>query len=314
MNQSMDNFLPYNLNNIEDSILLPCVKEINESPETKSKGLEFLRNELKKLQDIEPCLEESFLLRFLRVSKYNASNAFQRMLKYYKHQEVLLDSLKRISLHLEEVRSLNYTFMSPYRLKNHSVLGFLLAGNIDYSEMTFAQRFYLDILSLTAILDNPVNQITGFTIIMDYKGFDIRSFLAHTPSWTKFFVDTFLKSYPIRMKAAHIVNAPSIFLTVYRICYPFIPKKLQKRIFIHPNGSWKSLHSSVPPEVLPEEYGGKLKFDSCINILENIEALDAQFRIRFSFGYIKTKASRQSFRPLVSKNEISEHRDSHQKW
>ncbi|KAF8778027.1 hypothetical protein HNY73_014800 [Argiope bruennichi] len=70
---------------------------------------------------------------------------------------------------------------------------------------------------------------------------------------------------------------------------------------MHSNDGWESLHSSIPPEVLPEEYGGKLKFDSFINVLENIEELDEHFRKYLRFGYIKTKASRQCFRPICQK-------------
>ncbi|GBM73484.1 hypothetical protein AVEN_6806-1 [Araneus ventricosus] len=73
-------------------------------------------------------------------------------------------------------------------------------------------------------------------------------------------------------------------------------------VFVHPNDQWKSLHSVIPPEVLPEEYGGKLKFDSCINLLEDIEELEDHFQEIFKFGYIKTKASRESFRPICRKN------------
>ncbi|GBM87764.1 hypothetical protein AVEN_171190-1 [Araneus ventricosus] len=103
---------------------------------------------------------------------------------------------------------------------------------------------------------------------------------------------------PSRIKAIHVVNAPSPFSAVFKILFPFLPKKIQDRVFLHPNDNWKSLHSAIPPEVLPEEYGGKLTFDSCINVLENIEEVDDQFRNMFKYGYIKTKADRQSFRPI----------------
>ncbi|GBN33336.1 hypothetical protein AVEN_182747-1 [Araneus ventricosus] len=73
-------------------------------------------------------------------------------------------------------------------------------------------------------------------------------------------------------------------------------------VFVHPNDQWKSLHSVIPPEVLPEEYGGKLKFDSCINLLEDIEELEDYFHEIFKFGYLKTKAGRESFRPICRKN------------
>ncbi|GBM87762.1 Clavesin-2 [Araneus ventricosus] len=171
-------------------------------------------------------------------------------------------------------------------------------SKVDYTKFNFAERLYLDILAVNGTFENPVNQITGVTTIFDYKGFNIRSFLAHTPGWTRVFVESFMSGCPSRIKAIHVVNAPSPFSAVFKILFPFLPKKIQDRVFLHPNDNWKSLHSAIPPEVLPEEYGGKLTFDSCINVLENIEEVDDQFRNMFKYGYIKTKADRQSFRPI----------------
>ncbi|GBN90251.1 hypothetical protein AVEN_121465-1 [Araneus ventricosus] len=128
MSHSMDDFLPYKITNIEEPSLLPQLKEINESSESRAKCLEILRRELKNLKEIEPCLEESFLLRFLRVSKFNTSNAFQRILKYYKHHEILLDALRKLSLPLQKARRLNHAWVSPYRLKNNSFVLFALGG------------------------------------------------------------------------------------------------------------------------------------------------------------------------------------------
>ncbi|GBL56030.1 hypothetical protein AVEN_244895-1 [Araneus ventricosus] len=192
MNNSMDDFLPYKMVNIDHPSLLPNLKEINEVAETKAECLEMLRSELKSLQDIEPCLEENFLLRFLRVSKFNTSKALQRILKYYQQQEILLDSLKKISLPLHKAGSVNHLWCSPYRLKNNTIVFIALGGKVDFSKITFAEIMYLDMLAVNGVIENPVNQITGVTLIFDYKGFGVRSFLAHTPNWTRVFVETFL--------------------------------------------------------------------------------------------------------------------------
>ncbi|CAL1268628.1 unnamed protein product [Larinioides sclopetarius] len=157
----------------------------------------------------------------------------------------------------------------------------------------------LDILAINGALENqPVNQITGATAIFDYDGFNLRSFQAHTPGWVLMFVETFMNAFSARIKVVHVVNAPSLFLAVFKIAYPFFPKKIQERIFVHPNDGWKSLHSEIPLEILPEKYGGNMKFDSCINLLEDIEKLEDQFLRIFKYGYIKTKTNRQSFKPL----------------
>ncbi|XP_055944881.1 clavesin-2-like [Argiope bruennichi] len=301
MNPSASDFLPYHITNAEDPALLPNLRKINESDETKEKCLEILRKDLKNVEDIEPCLEDDFLLRFLRVSKFNTSNAFQRVLKYYQQFDITLEALKKVSLPVQRAQSVKYIWISPRRLKNNSALAIAQARNLDYNKITLAERIYLDMLAVNGALENPVTQITGFTAVFDFRGFNIHAALVHTPFWCKIFMDTITKAFPAKINAAHIVNPPTIFWAVFKIMRPFIPKKIQDRLFMHSSDGWESLHSSIPPEVLPEEYGGKLKFDSFINALENIEELDEHFRKFLRFGYIKNKASRLCFRPICKK-------------
>ncbi|GFS74048.1 clavesin-2 [Nephila pilipes] len=80
--------------------------------------------------------------------------------------------------------------------------------------------------------------------------------------------------------------------------------KLQNRLVIHPNNdSWKSLHSFIPPEILPEEYGGAVKQSDLINLVENADSLDEQFREQFKYGYAKTKHIRMLKEIITSENE-----------
>ncbi|GBN08424.1 hypothetical protein AVEN_127489-1 [Araneus ventricosus] len=83
------------------------------------------------------------------------------------------------------------------------------------------------------------------------------------------------------------------------MAYPFVPKKMQDRVFIHPNNdNWLSLHNLVPADILPEEYGGKLEHGKLINCLQNIEELEERFRKTLEFGPIKTKHCRKSMKFL----------------
>ncbi|CAL1283529.1 unnamed protein product [Larinioides sclopetarius] len=242
-------------------------------------------------------MEDEFLLRFLRVSKFDPSEAVKRLQKFYDQQENQLDAFKGCSFSYQKIRNLNNLWISPYRLQNNSFLLIALAG-IDYTKFTFAERFYLEILAFNKQLENPVNQICGVTLICDYEGFNFRSLLTYTPGWIRCFMDSLL-TVPCRLKAIHIINAPSIFSAVYKMTYPFLPKKMQDRVFVHPNNdNWRSLHSFVPADILPEEYGGKLKHKRLINCLENLETLDERFCKTLKFGSVKTKHCRNSLKFL----------------
>ncbi|GBN31959.1 Alpha-tocopherol transfer protein-like [Araneus ventricosus] len=231
MDNSKPSFLPYEATDINESSVLANQKEINESPETRDRCLEILRQELKNIKDIYPCLDDSFLLMFLRVSKFNTQKALLRLQRYYQQCDILLDAFKKCSLPLHRAQSFNHLFISPYRMKNNSLL--LIAKNkaVDYRNCTFAERFYLEVLTMYGVLENPVNQLCGSTFLFDYEGFDIHGLLAYTPGWIRIFLSFLLNAAPCRLKAVHIINAPTIFSAVFNIGYPFLHKKIRERLY-----------------------------------------------------------------------------------
>ncbi|GIY48466.1 clavesin-2 [Caerostris extrusa] len=185
-------------------------------------------------------------------------------------------------------------------MKNNSFLFIGLAGIVDHSKYSYMERFYSELLAMNKLVDNPINQIYGATLLIDYTGFNIHSILATTPGNALLFVETLLSMFPIRNKECHIVNAPSIFTSFFKIFYPLLPKKIQNRIFVHPNNdNWKSLHAHIPAEILPEEYGGELRHESLLRALENFEELDEQFLEKFAYGHKNTQHRRKNLRVIT---------------
>ncbi|CAL1268621.1 unnamed protein product [Larinioides sclopetarius] len=299
MNKSSSNFLRYDISDINDPLLSEQLKQINETEERRCRCLEVLRRDLKNLKDIEPCLEEDFLLRFLRVSKFDTSKALQRVLKYYQNFEIYLDVYKKMSFPLHDAECIKHLKLGPYRCRDNSFLVFAKPA-IDYKKFTFAQRFYLEVLSLHQVIENPVNQVCGGTYIIDHEGMDIHGFLAFTPFWVRLFVDSLVFTLPCRVKALHFVNTPSFYPLILKLVFPFLPKKIQNRIFIHAkNDNWSKLHALISPDILLEQYGGKLKPEDLIDCMHNLKEQEEKVFRLFAFGYIKTKSARQSIKVLT---------------
>ncbi|KAF8778031.1 hypothetical protein HNY73_014804 [Argiope bruennichi] len=82
--------------------------------------------------------------------------------------------------------------------------------------------------------------------------------------------------------------------------YPFLPKKIQERVFIHPNDNWKSLHAHFPADILPEKYGGNLNDSSMLNFIEyfGLENLEEKFHKKLEYGLKKTKHRRLALKVL----------------
>ncbi|KAF8778030.1 alpha-tocopherol transfer protein-like [Argiope bruennichi] len=296
MDNSRSEFLRYDTTDTNDPVTVKNMQEINETEETRARCLEILRRDLKRVKDLEPCLDEIFLSPFMRVSKYDTAKAFQRVIKYYQQLDVYLDIYKKFSFPLQEAESIRHLKLSPYRCADNSFLLFGKAA-IDYRKYTFAHRFYLELVTSHNFIQNPVNQICGGTFVFDYEGMDIHGYLAFTPSWTRVFVDSLLNTYPCRVKAMHVVNMPSFFPLILKVLNQFLPKKIKNRVFFHAKkNDWKDLHASISPEILPEKFGGKLKEDELVNIMHDLKAEEEKFLSFFAYGNIKTKKDRLSMK------------------
>lgn len=84
-----------------------------------------------------------------------------------------------------------------------------------------------------------------------YSNCDIRGYL----SALKILQDY----YPERLGKLFIVNAPSIFMTAWKIVCPFIDKKTKKKIvFVENSRTQSRLLEDIEEDHLPDAYGGKM--------------------------------------------------------
>ncbi|KAL2547265.1 Sec14p-like phosphatidylinositol transfer family protein [Forsythia ovata] len=96
-----------------------------------------------------------------------------------------------------------------------------------------------------------------FTAIADLEGWgyansDIRGYLAA--------VSILQDCYPERLGKMFIIHVPYIFMTAWKMVYPFIDKNTKKKIIFVDNKKLQStLLQDIDETQLPETYGGKLK-------------------------------------------------------
>ncbi|KAF8778035.1 Clavesin-1 like protein [Argiope bruennichi] len=239
---------------LEESVLKDILEEIGETENEKVECLKTLREKLKGLQDIECCMDEGFLLKFLRVSKFDCEKAFDRIKKYYLMQEKMVSLLKNASVPISTIRNMKYTFALPYRAEDNSAVTIARMGVIDYSKISFESRSFLDVLSTEHLLNNPITQMCGITTVFDFTDFKFSSVLAVNPK------------------------------TAYDYMHTV-------QVYVHPNNdNWKSLHSCIPPEILPEDLGGYLPQTQLIDLLEHVETFEKDYleqsRKQWNYGTI----------------------------
>ncbi|CAL1268615.1 unnamed protein product [Larinioides sclopetarius] len=282
---------------LEGNFLKAIQEEIGETEESRRECLRILSETLNELEDVECCMDEGFLLKFLRVAKFDCEKAFDRIKGYYKMQEMLTNLLKNTSIPISTIRNMKYTFALPYRAKDNSIVTVARMGVIDYSKISFEGRSFLDIISTVNILKNPITQMCGITIIFDFADFKYSSLLAVNPKIAFDYMYYMQKAFPLRIKAFHVINASSVFWAFYKLFCLVMSKKLRRRIYVYPNNdNWKSLHSCIPPEILPEDLGGHLPKSRLIDLLDDVEKLEKETLEQFQFGYKITKHVRMSMK------------------
>ncbi|XP_054717970.1 alpha-tocopherol transfer protein-like [Uloborus diversus] len=270
---------------LDSSSLKSVQNEIGETEEKRKRSLQILKKNLSEVSGLNPCLDDIFLLRFLRVSKFDCSKAYNRILKFYQHHKahpnVYGDFLPSAIVKAKDTRNL---FVLPFRAKDNSVILVCQRKIYDSTAISYDEIVRMHMLMLETLLMNPVTQMCGATIIVDLR---VSANLSeYTPSRLRFISELLKNGSAARVKAIHIVNIPSIFYLLYSLAHPFFPAKIKNRLILHSRyDNWKSLHSHIPPDNLTEEYGGNLKPCDVINIVDKLIENEDHFRKRLQYGF-----------------------------
>jgi len=223
-----------------------------------------LRSWIQRVDYIKDCrIDANFLLRFLRVKKFNLVPAFDMLVSYIVMRQKKPAWFRGLTLADPAVSDLidrGVVFALPDRdLFGRRVI-FTNGGNIDPSRHTSEAVMRAFMLTVEALLEDEENQVRGFAHIFDES--DVR--LAHLrlwrPSEIKNVLTTCEKSMPMRHRKLDFVALPQILHYLYEIATRvFISAKLRSRITLHRDRTGLLDNLTAPHmdrKLLPAEYGG----------------------------------------------------------
>ncbi|CAL1283584.1 unnamed protein product [Larinioides sclopetarius] len=169
MAASVDN-LEFNNDEYDDDRLNSVKTHIGE--EIKRQSLNELKSLLTESSGLRPCLDDNFLLRFLRGARYRPNIALKRLKTYYfsrnLHQDIFQNYLPSNTL---PAQALNHIKALPYRAKNLSAVVVIKLGQTDFQNVPFIELLRLELMVFETLMQNPVTQLCGLTIIIDCDGF-----------------------------------------------------------------------------------------------------------------------------------------------
>lgn len=270
----------------EDELLENIRKVQNETPKTRTECLKSFRGMLLENIDFKPCLDENFLLRFLRGAKYSLEIAFHRIKKYYHirnhYPDIFENYLPNSTAHAQS--KIHFTAL-PFRANDLTPVVIFRLGLVDFECVSFEELLRLIFLITETLLLNPLTQLTGITAIFDFNEWSYHQMRHIFPSRMSICYNVFHSACTLRVKYLHLINTPGLLYYLYEYLISSFSQKIKDRIKCYPlNSSLETLYSHVPSEILPEEYGGSLPSSSMVDLNSMINEQEEYFNRQLQYG------------------------------
>ncbi|XP_024602655.1 alpha-tocopherol transfer protein-like isoform X3 [Neophocaena asiaeorientalis asiaeorientalis] len=208
---------------LTEDLVAKAREELQEKPEWRLRDVQALRDMVRKeCPNLSTSLEDAFLLRFLRARKFDYDRALQLLINYHSCRRSwpeVFNNLRPSAL--KEVLASGFLTVLPHTDPSGRHILCLRPDRWIPSNYPITENIRAIYLTLEKLIQSEETQ----------------------------------DGFPIRIKAVHVVNEPRIFKGIFAIIKPFLKEKIANRFFLH-GSDLNSLHSNLPRNILPKEYGG----------------------------------------------------------
>lgn len=238
--------------------------------------------------DLQP--ENEFVLRCLRVHKFDPKDAAKLVLRYVKMLAKLgVDGGSGIPFYAVETTINQDIFGDPTRKDREGHPYFVVRANklfprlVKWRQALKAMLYMLEDLTIR----EPESQRQGITVVMDVKGFSLKE------NFSSDFLYEFLRAlqanFPIVIYSVLIVDGTSAFNAALQTLRPILSLDFSKRI--QRDVTRKTLQNYIKPSELPTFLGGTMQMEpaSCCVDKQN----DAP-RLRVTGGRVVTSLHRKN--------------------
>ncbi|KAM7273356.1 hypothetical protein ACFE04_028020 [Oxalis oulophora] len=214
----------------------------------------LMRELVQKQDPSSKDVDDATLRRFLRARDLDVQKGSTMFLKYLKWRRSSVPNGFISESDVQNEIAQKKMFMQGFDKKGRPIALQLGAKHFQNKTPDEFKRFLVYVLDKICSRLPPGEE--KFTIIGDLQGWgyansDIRGYLSA--------LSVLQDCYPERLGKVFIVHAPYIFMTVWKIIYPFIDNKTKTKIEFVPNKCIKStMLQLIDESQLPEIYGGKL--------------------------------------------------------
>lgn len=262
-------------------------RELNETPETKRKGLSQLRELISEDQSLCCPSDDAFLIKFLRARKYDVDRAFQTIKNYFrarKENPDLFDDLSLCSVPFDACcREHRLVTLSNRRDRDERIVYECNVGAWNTRICSLTEALRLHALFFEHVIFQDEGQIMGVTIVLNFEGLGLHHLLEFTPAVLMKIIYVLQDCYPLRLKGVYIINHPAIFKILFSIIKPFLKDKLLKRFrFLD---DFAELRGLVPDDIISKVYGGTQESYDYEKLATDMKPCEEYMRKIASWGY-----------------------------
>lgn len=242
---------------LTEDLVTKAREELQEKPEWRLRDVQALRDMVRKEYPyLSTSLDDAFLLRFLRARKFDYDRALQLLVNYHgcrRSWPEVFSNLRPSAL--KDVLNSGFLTVLPHTDPRGCHVLCIRPDRWIPSNYPITENIRAIYLTLEKLIQSEETQVNGVVILADYKGVSLSKASHFGPFIARKVIGILQDGFPIRIKAVHIVNEPRIFKGIFAIIKPFLKEKIANRFFLH-GSDLSSLHTSLPRNILPKEYGG----------------------------------------------------------
>lgn len=226
-----------------------------ESNEIEKRKVGLMRARVESADPSSKDLDDFMIRRFLRARDLDIDKASALLLKYLGWRRAFMPNGYISASEIPNELAQNKLFMQGQDKKGRPITVVYGARHKPYKgNLEEFKRFV--VYSLEKICASMPGGEEKFISIADIEGWgytnsDIRAYLAA--------LSILQDCYPERLGKLFLVHVPYVFMTAWKVVYPFIDSKTKKKIIFVENKNIKStLLGDIDENQLPDVYGGKL--------------------------------------------------------
>jgi len=242
-------------------------KTLREDDSVRQQSLNQMREWIKKDPFIKQCRTDgNFLLRFLRIKKFNISATCEMLYKYLSLSQVYPQWYRNLDVYdpiMMELLMDGFFIPLPNKDEKGRQIIMYRFNKLDHTKYTATDVYRLLVSSFFTMFEDEEAQIAGYVWIFDYTGFNIGHAGMFNLLDFKNFIASHRNSIPLRLTSIIFLKLPIILQGFYQIAKNVLSPKLKKRFLVLKEADeLKNIFNNI--NIFLEEYGGKKQYNTIL--------------------------------------------------